>query len=138
MTGVSNLSTLLSSMEPRLQDGEYVFLAISSAEIHRFTPIMTFQEQEGTTVIVSRDEAGRLNAPYESSWKLITLTVHSNLQAIGLLATVCKKLADAEISVNVISAFYHDHLFVPPAKADDALRLLQELVKEQTSSVILR
>ena len=33
-------------------------------------------------------------------------------------------LAEAGISVNAVSAFYHDHLFVPEHRADEALALL--------------
>lgn len=57
---------------------------------------------------------------------MITLNVHSALDAIGFLAAVASLLATAEISVNAVSAYYHDHLFVPLERADDAMRLLGE------------
>jgi hypothetical protein len=56
---------------------------------------------------------------------LITLTVHSSLDGVGFLAAVTARLADAGIAVNAVSAFYHDHLFVPESRAEQALRLLQ-------------
>jgi hypothetical protein len=37
------------------------------------------------------------------------------------------RLADAGIGVNAVSAFYHDHLFVPEDRADEALTLLQKM-----------
>ncbi|MGL6341627.1 MAG: ACT domain-containing protein, partial [Waterburya sp.] len=37
------------------------------------------------------------------------------------------KLAEHGISVNPISAYYHDHLFVPASRAQEAMELLQEL-----------
>lgn len=55
---------------------------------------------------------------------MITLTVHSNLNAVGFLAAVAAKLAEHQISVNVVSAFYHDHLFVPDEKAEQAMQIL--------------
>ena len=58
------------------------------------------------------------------SCRMITLDVHSALDAIGFLAAVATLLAKAGISVNAVSAYYHDHLFVPREKADEAMRLL--------------
>jgi hypothetical protein len=49
------------------------------------------------------------------------LTVHSSLEAVGFLAAITARLAETGISVNVVSAFYHDHLFVPHDRADEAL-----------------
>jgi hypothetical protein len=61
---------------------------------------------------------------------LITLTVHSSLEAVGFLAAVTVPLAEAGISVNAVSAFHHDHLFVPVERAEDAQLLLQRLAAE--------
>ena len=58
---------------------------------------------------------------------MITLAVHSSLEAIGFLAAITAQLADAGISVNAVSAFYHDHLFVPEHRASEALQLLQNM-----------
>jgi hypothetical protein len=46
---------------------------------------------------------------------------------VGFLAAITGRLADAGISVNPVSAFYHDHLFVPEHKADEALHHLQNM-----------
>ena len=43
-----------------------------------------------------------------------------------LLAAITAKLAAGGISVNPVSAFYHDHLFVPADKAEMAMNLLSE------------
>jgi hypothetical protein len=59
---------------------------------------------------------------------MITLTVHSSLEAVGFLAA--GRLAEAGISVNAVSAYYHDHLFVAEHRADEALRLLQSMSKQ--------
>jgi hypothetical protein len=60
---------------------------------------------------------------------MITLSIHSSLEAVGFLAAITGKLADHNISVNPISAYYHDHLFVPAARAQAAMELLQEFSK---------
>ena len=44
----------------------------------------------------------------------------------GLLAALAGKLAAAGIGVNVVSAYYHDHLFVPAGEAERALALLRQ------------
>ena len=58
---------------------------------------------------------------------MITLTVHSSLEAVGLLAEVATAFAARGISVNVVSAYYHDHLFVPSDRVEEALAALSEL-----------
>jgi hypothetical protein len=45
------------------------------------------------------------------------------------MAAITTCLAKENISVNPVSAFYHDHLFVPEDRADDAMRLLRGLSK---------
>lgn len=57
---------------------------------------------------------------------MISLMAHSSLDAVGFLAAITAKLAAAGISVNPVSAFYHDHLFVPFDKAEMAMNLLSE------------
>lgn len=63
---------------------------------------------------------------FEGSFRQITLTVHSSLEAVGLTAAVSTKLASKGISANVIAAYYHDHIFVQSSKADAGLLALQE------------
>ena len=64
---------------------------------------------------------------------MITLNVHSSLGAVGFLAQVTNVLAAQGISVNLISAFYHDHLYVQAHQAQlaiDTLRLWQSKLSE--------
>ena len=56
---------------------------------------------------------------FRAAW--ITLTVHSDLQAVGLTAAVAEVLTKASISCNVVAAAFHDHIFVPADRAADAL-----------------
>ena len=62
---------------------------------------------------------------------MITLNIHSSLEAVGFLAAVLPRLATAGISVNAVSAFYHDHLFVPIDRAQEALEILEAMALEQ-------
>ena len=117
-----NLETLIREMKPELNRGEWAFCAGAAADA-----VATFQEREGITSIVERTRARQLGLPvhYVAAW--ITLTVHSDLDAVGFLAAVTTALAAAGISCNVVSAVNHDHLFVPFARAADAMRVLDEL-----------
>ena len=109
-----------------MHDDIFVFCAIADGTSipAAITPRLTFREQEATTVVILRDEADKHGLPYQFASRLITLTVHSSLEAVGFLAVVTARLAEAGISVNAVSAFYHDHLFVPHDRADEALALL--------------
>jgi ribosomal protein S18 acetylase RimI-like enzyme len=57
----------------------------------------------------------------------ITLGVRSDLAAVGFLAVITARLAAKSISVNVVSACGHDHLFVPVAAAEETLAVLASL-----------
>ena len=65
----------------------------------------------------------------QSVYRLITLNVHSSLDAVGLTAAFSAKLTEKNISANVIAAYYHDHIFVPKEKAEQALNAILELQK---------
>lgn len=128
MTGETELSTLLHSIQPVRRAGEYVFCTIApQSELPSgINPIGWFQENEGTTVILLKEDADAHRLNYPSIFCMITLSVHSSLEAVGFLAAITHKLAAHNISVNPISAYYHDHLFVPVSSADDTMTLLRE------------
>lgn len=134
MTGETNLTRLLSSMQPTLREGEYVFCTLPTLAGHDLDPIGFFKEEEGLTVILSRHQAEAAGLPYSAVFAMITLSVHSGLEAVGFLAAIATRLASRGISVNPVSAFYHDHLFVPAAQAETAIALLHELAAESNTS----
>ena len=125
MPGETDLNRLLRTLEPELDPGEYVFAAVSGRGIAQ--AICCFRESEGETVILPRQAAEDLGLSWTYPCKRITLRVHSSLEAIGLLARIASALADAGISINVVSAYYHDHLFVPSGSAGAAMQVLREL-----------
>lgn len=128
MSGITELDELLSSMEPKLLAQEFVFCTVSGilADYISLSPLATFTEQEGLTLVLEKSLAQGAGLKFEGSFRQITLTVHSSLEAVGLTAAVSKKLADKGISANVIAAYYHDHIFVQSAKAEEALCALTE------------
>ena len=129
MPGENNLRKLLQYMKPEMQDGIFVFCSLPDGKDipAALAPVLIFREREGTALIVRREEAERAKLPYQFASRMITLSVHSSLEAVGFLAAITARLANAGISVNAVSAFHHDHLFVPEHRASEALLLLQDM-----------
>ena len=132
MTGETNLKTLLASMTPELLAGTYVFatLAPGIAQPEGLAPMMIFREREGVTLIVTEDAASAAGLTASFRCRMVTLNIHSSLEAVGFLAAITTRLAAAGMGVNPVSAFYHDHLFVPADRAEEALDLLRQLAKD--------
>jgi hypothetical protein len=61
---------------------------------------------------------------------MITLKIHSSLEAVGFMAKISTKLAEKGIGCNPVAGFFHDHCFVPVGREEEAIRALEELVKE--------
>jgi uncharacterized protein len=125
---ITDLNTLLAAMSPELQPGVYVYATVPFAyDLGNIIPLATFREREGLTIIVEEGEALKagIDPLFRAAW--ITLTVHSDLQAVGLTAAFATALGRANVSCNVVAAAYHDHIFVPIESADTAMVALQQL-----------
>ncbi len=128
MSGQTDLDGLLASITPELVEGVFVFVTRANREVPAgIHPRMVFEEAEGTTLIVLKVEAEAAGMDYEFPCRMITLSVHSSLSAIGFMARITNELARYGISVNPVSGYYHDHLFVPEARAGEALQILSAL-----------
>ena len=129
MPGEGNLRTLLKDMKPEMQQDIFVFCSIPEGQEipAALRPVHIFREREGTALIVRREQAEGAELHHQFASRMITLTVHSSLEAVGFLAAITARLAAAGISVNAVSGFYHDHLFVPEHRASEALQLLQNM-----------
>jgi uncharacterized protein len=128
MNGETDLGKLLRTMQPELNPGEYVFCTLNSREqAAALDPLCLFQEREGMTVILRKEQADALGLSYAMTFAWITLTVHSSLEAVGLTAAISRALTGANISCNVVAAFYHDHIFVPARDAKRGMEVLEKL-----------
>jgi uncharacterized protein len=139
MKGVVELDTILNTLSPKLQDGKFVFCSVPgpiSAYGH-LEPLAAIRESQGVTLILPVLVAARENFRFDHTFRQITLTVHSSLQAVGLTAAVSGKLAAKGIPANVVAGFYHDHLFVPSDRAQEALAALRELSESGTTRLHL-
>ncbi len=128
MSGITDLDDLLATMEPALVAGRFVFASVPASDIAVHLargPIGLFREEEGITLILPADAAEGLAA--SPPMRMITLTVHSSLEAVGLTAAFATALTKAGISANVVAAYHHDHIFVPERDAERALETLRAL-----------
>ena len=127
LDGERDLDHLLRNMEPILEHEELVFCSLPSHEADDYLALSQgyYVEREGTTLILGRHLADINMLEYSLVFKRITLSVHSSLEAVGFLARVTEVLAAQGISVNVISAFYHDYLYIKSTEAQEALNVLK-------------
>ena len=129
MSGERDLRVLLSNLNPSLSEGEFVFCSLDEARLGKLGvhAIATFRESEAISAIIPRQYADDEGLEYSFIARLITIGVYSSLDAVGLIAAIAGKLAEAGISVNPVSAYFHDYLFVPADKAHEAMAALTEL-----------
>jgi hypothetical protein len=128
MSGEKNLDVLIGSLSAVLVEGLFVFVTLQDKNIPAdLSPRMVFEELEGTTLIVLKSEAEAIGLEYEFPCRMITLNIHSSLEAVGFMARIATELAKHNMGVNPVSGFFHDHLFVPDGREQDALIILQQL-----------
>lgn len=128
MPPISDLRELLRTLDPVRNPGVYSFASITDGTaIDPGLVVASIREPEGLSLILDESVAEGLGIPagYRCAW--ITLTVSSDLDAVGLTAAVASALAAAGISCNVVAGAHHDHLFVPFERVDDAMRALRQL-----------
>lgn len=121
----SDLKVLLATMEPVLHPEPYGY-AVWTGGVVPVASFATVAEAEGLTVIATlagMRAAGMASEP----WARISLTVHSDLAAVGLTAAFAGALGREGISCNVVAGYHHDHLFVQWDRRDDAMAALWEL-----------
>lgn len=125
---ISDLSALIASMEPVVNEGVYVYTSVPHGSDTAHIPaIASVHEVEGQTLVVSENTASSLGLTvlFRSAW--ITLNVHSDLNAVGLTAAFATALGKEGISCNVVAGAYHDHIFVPLELVDQAVAALRRL-----------
>ena len=127
MAAISDLNQLLQQLSPKLDESRWVYCLRTDNKLPACKPLATIKEKEGLTLIIDPHEADRLGLKYDHIYALITLQVHSDLNAVGLTAAVSQKLAEASIPANMLAGYFHDHILVPEILADKALRILSTL-----------
>jgi hypothetical protein len=126
--GETQLSVLLGTLQPQLHPATFVFVTLPTPHVPEgLEPICQFREEEGLTLIVPQSQAEQAQLPYQYPCRMITLSVHSSLAAVGMLAAITQALAAEGISTNVVSAYFHDHLFVACDRVEATLSCLAQL-----------
>ena len=127
--GETNLSKLLAHLSPVLSEETFTFVTVLNQSLADLTfPVRgVFYESEGLSLILDVNTAKAQGFDIEGEYRQITCEVHSSLDAVGMTAAMSTVLAEHNISANVVAAYYHDHIFVPAAKAQDAVALLSSL-----------
>lgn len=138
-TGATDLGQLIKSMTPILEPEQFVFAqtALDSAKIpellSRLVELdikMLFREREAWTVILPKATADEQGLEYIFPCRQITLNIHSSLDAVGFIAAVSTRLTKMHCGVNVVAAYYHDHLFVPAGKENIVVKELEQMAVE--------
>jgi len=129
---ISDLAILLASMQPRLNPARVGYwqgtsLADALALFSETAVIGSFRETEGLTLIIDLDHPATSGLETSPPMAWITLDVNSDLAAIGLTAAFASALGNAGISCNVIAALFHDHILVPEADGERAVKVLRDL-----------
>lgn len=129
MSGECDLDRLLRYMQPVLDRESYVFLTMADRKDLDLARAAwgAIREDEGLTLIMTCRQAQDSGLPADDRWARITLAVHSDLHAVGFLAAVSHALASRGISLNAVSAYHHDHLFVPWHSREEAMVCLVAL-----------
>jgi hypothetical protein len=131
MAGEHDLKRLLAEMSPVLDPATYVYVTLPNRDVpSALAPRMIMQEAEGTTIVITQEAADQAGLDHVFACRMITLNVHSALDAVGFLARITARLAGLGMGVNPVAGYFHDHLFVPAKRADDAMTALREMARE--------
>ena len=119
--GETDLARMLAGLAPAVDARRFNFVLATGALLDS-NAFALVREDEATTLV---------RVDPEGEWARITLRVHSSLSSVGLTAAITAALADRGVPANVIAASFHDHLFVPWTKRDEALGALHALSRGQ-------
>jgi uncharacterized protein len=130
--GERNLKTLLKSLTPSLLPGTYAFVGMPFGKPvpPGLKPLLIFHEPEGVTLILNEEELAKSALPHAFFCRAISVNAHSSLYAVGFLAAISEALAKISMSINIVSAFHRDYIFVPTSRADEAIAALRALAAQ--------
>lgn len=131
MVGQTNLPEVLKSLRVSCDEVQYGFASVQEHQKNTDNRILgIFKEKEGLTIIASREYFDENNIEYEGPYAKLTIEVHTSLELVGLTAVLAKKLADNQISANVVAGYFHDHIFVQYAVRQKAVEVIANLKKD--------
>jgi uncharacterized protein len=125
--------SVLRSLAPVRHPGIYAFVSVASATaLASVATVATVREPEGLSAVVTESDAVAHGLPirFRAAW--IMMSAQTALEDVGITAAFAAALANAGISCNVFAGVYHDHLFLPVERADEALAVLAALGHERS------
>lgn len=134
--GEKDLGKLLKGMSPKLNEEKYFLASVPESEMMLIANYLDYikciyREEEGMTIVFSeeiKEEMGEVSEEkIAGPFALITLSINSDLFAVGFLAKITEALAKEKIGVNAFSAYFHDHLLVPYKRKNDTVKALKKL-----------
>lgn len=123
-------------LEHYLQGGKY---SISEEKYSILRSKVTYAEafaniiDKNEITVIAKERDATYSIPQKEildvdhNWKIITFEMELPFELIGFLAKISNKLAKADISIFVISAFSTDHLLVKEEDIDRTIEVLQSL-----------
>ena len=124
---VRDRAAMIAGMAPVLDGEIWHFCTQPAAMPIPPEALASFQEEEGCSLILREADAKRLGLTTDLPMARITLTVNSALDGVGLTAAVATALAEEGVACNMVSAYHHDHAFVPFDAARLAMAILRDL-----------
>ena len=126
MVAITDLGRLLAGMEPVLAVGDYGYACVAERPVG-LSVFAAVAEAEGLTLVALSADLAAAGIVHQAGWARISLTVQSDLAAVGLTAAIATALTARGISANVVAGYHHDHFFVQRDRAGDAMAALWEL-----------
>ena len=130
MSAKENLKEILENLNPYLVKESFIFMTSKEPIkelVNSLNPLATFIENEGSTLVITKEIADKNSIRYETIFKCISLSVHSSLESSGLIATLSSELSKQDIPANVFAGYFHDHIFVPNDMAKKALEIISSI-----------
>lgn len=134
MTPKKDFERSIAALQPAIA-GDYVFASVDAFP-KELAPFATITEPEGITVVLATQDAPAEYLEGNDVYTRITLGAYMPLDTVGITATVAQTLASRDIACNVIAGKYHDYLFVPQIFAEEAMRVLDHLVKQAEGWIV--
>ena len=134
---VRKRQAMLAGMKPVLKAGSYFFCTTDDTTVLTALSdrsLALFREDEGTTLVLAREDAIRHDFDISMPMSRIVLEVFSALDGVGLTAGVATALADEGIPCNMIAAYHHDNVFVPEPMALRAVEILLDVQRKARSA----
>ncbi len=128
MADQTTLSEVLKALTVSCDDVTYGFVSVENTEF-KFEEGMlgTFQEKEGVTIVATNEYLAKNGLQPEALFAKVTVEIETSLQMVGLTAMLATKLAENNISANVIAGYFHDYIFVQYEMRQKALDVLNSL-----------